>query len=65
MSGENRIRELMESIAKAKSALEELKTKGAGIPAAEKNAIRLLGTLNALEVQFHPLLLEEDGTKEG
>jgi hypothetical protein len=35
--------------------LEELEAEGKDLPAVEKNAKRMLGTLSALEAQFAPL----------
>lgn len=52
-------RSQVERIAKALEAirrsLEELAQAGEGIPAVEKNALRMKGTLRSLEVQFNDL----------
>jgi hypothetical protein len=41
-------------------ALESLEKAGAGIPALTQNAIRMKGTLQAIETQFDELLPGEE-----
>lgn len=44
-----RIAALLEALGRD---LEALKEAGAGVPAVERNAVRMQGTLRALQVQF-------------
>lgn len=47
-----RIAALLEALGRD---LEALKEAGAGVPAVERNAVRMQGTLRALQVQFADL----------
>ena len=46
---------ISEALAALARAVDELQDAGSGIPAVERNAVRLRGTLRALEVQFTDL----------
>jgi len=55
------IGEVAEAVKALGRDLEALAKAGRGIPAVEKNAVRLKGTLKALEDQFLDLASGEEG----
>ncbi|MHB8764541.1 MAG: hypothetical protein ACYDA8_09445 [Deferrisomatales bacterium] len=55
MSPNGRVGEIAGALAGVRRELEALEAAGHGIPAVEKNVLRLRGTLRALEVQFADL----------
>ncbi len=55
MSRDGRAGEIRRALEDVARALETLERAGGGIPAVEKNATRMRGTLRQLEVQFRDL----------
>ncbi len=55
MNGERQAGEIRRALAGVARALGALEAAGEGIPAVEKNATRMRGTLRQLEVQFRDL----------
>ncbi len=56
MGGKDTVREIQQALRAVARGLEELESAGGGIPAVEKNVVRLRGTLRALETQFVDLV---------
>ena len=48
----NTAAEIKAAIEAVETSLQRLTTVGAGVPAVERNAKRLMGSLRALEIQF-------------
>jgi len=55
------IREQIEAIEDAAQRLEEL---GADVPAVERNAVRIRGTLGMLDAAVPPELLQDDSERD-
>lgn len=54
--GRERMEKIVVALARIRAEVDNLKALGREVPAVEKNAVRMSGTLRTLEIQFTDLL---------